>query len=527
MNKYNTNITKLTCSCSDWKMTRIQYSRNDPRRLCKHIINKININNLPVEILKFKESIEFYQKKEWGFKRNFNEIIELDNFTLLGDFDWIDVFDKDGNRYGYLNDSYTGKHQWSKQNRPNGYEEIEFFFSKRFDTTPLPLQGKEKQDMVKAIKSVHNIKFSIEDQYNPSPNGIEYSIIDLIDYYPMGNIIVKNNEIIVEIYLEKTFQLIRDYKYAKSFFENEKQKEQKRLDKEKQKYQEELEQKRRIAIEKGYILTQDYKGDLYDIEDTYTKQDSLSLGEYDSIRKSIIGKYDTLKNLLRYKSSELSINQVNNTLRKLDFIMKEALLNQNDWIIKGNGLKYGINLVKKSKYMHESIPEWYKVKIFDNLKMELINLDSHINIKITSVLFLKNKFNELFQLVIEQIEYERVNNKGRNTIQNSKQLEREKWLYHVNCPNCGEKTNIHKKDKRKRIGYTVQRFYCNECNSMFQMNLDELEKLIQEYEKEKSAALKKIEKAQVVVKKEIEPVETSNNEEKESNLFKKFFSFFK
>ena len=47
----------------------------------------------------------------------------------------------------------------------------------------------------------------------------------------------------------------------------------------------------------------------------------------------------------------------------------------------------------------------------------------------------------------------------------------------------GEKNNINKKDKRKRNYGYIQRFYCNECNSMFQMNVDDLEKKIQEYEK--------------------------------------------
>ena len=99
MNEYNTNVIELTCSCLDWIETRQKYKLSDPRRLCKHIINKLDINNLPPEISKFKGSIEFYQKKEWGFKINFDEIIELDTFTLLGDIDWIDVFDENGIRH--------------------------------------------------------------------------------------------------------------------------------------------------------------------------------------------------------------------------------------------------------------------------------------------------------------------------------------------------------------------------------------------------------------------------------------------
>lgn len=118
MNEYNTNIVNLTCSCPDWIETREQYKVYDPRRLCKHIINKLDVNNLPIEISKFKESIEFYQKKEWGFKRNFDEIIELDTFTLLGDFDWIDVFDENGIRYGVKKEQFTKDIYWANNKKP-------------------------------------------------------------------------------------------------------------------------------------------------------------------------------------------------------------------------------------------------------------------------------------------------------------------------------------------------------------------------------------------------------------------------
>ena len=64
MNTYDTDIQNLTCTCKDWQETRKDYTTNDPRRLCKHIINKLDINNLPSSIKYFKESIEFYQEKE-------------------------------------------------------------------------------------------------------------------------------------------------------------------------------------------------------------------------------------------------------------------------------------------------------------------------------------------------------------------------------------------------------------------------------------------------------------------------------
>ncbi len=69
MNTYNTNTSNLTCSCLDWLEKRSIYPLTDPRRLCKHIINKLDVNNLPIEISKFKESIEFYKKKNGDLKK--------------------------------------------------------------------------------------------------------------------------------------------------------------------------------------------------------------------------------------------------------------------------------------------------------------------------------------------------------------------------------------------------------------------------------------------------------------------------
>jgi len=46
--KYIINTQNLTCSCKDWTETKYIYDKNDPRRLCKHIIKKFeyrkNIN---------------------------------------------------------------------------------------------------------------------------------------------------------------------------------------------------------------------------------------------------------------------------------------------------------------------------------------------------------------------------------------------------------------------------------------------------------------------------------------------------
>jgi predicted RNA-binding Zn-ribbon protein involved in translation (DUF1610 family) len=160
-----------------------------------------------------------------------------------------------------------------------------------------------------------------------------------------------------------------------------------------------------------------------------------------------------------------------------------------------------------------------------------MKLESNFNIKMTSAMFKKNKFNELYQLVKQEIENSKLNNKIINKTISNKKLEREKWLRHVECPNCGEKTNIHKKDKRKRkVGY-IQRFYCNECNSMFQMDLEKLEQMMKDYEKsklnkEKLFITQKEIDIQSFEKEEVKPVKIDQNKEQEKSLFKRLFSFF-
>ncbi len=50
--------------------------------------------------------------------------------------------------------------------------------------------------------------------------------------------------------------------------------------------------------------------------------------------------------------------------------------------------------------------------------------------------------------------------------------EREKWLSNIECPNCASK-NIHKKGKRKRKLYWVQRYQCMDCRTIFQEEIIE------------------------------------------------------
>lgn len=573
MNEYDTNIIKLTCSCPDWKETRQQYKLSDPRRLCKHIINKLDVSNLPTEISKFKESIEFYQKKEWGFKKDFDEVIELGTFTLLGDIDWIDVFDENGIRYSVKKEPFSKDISWANSQKPTNFSIIENFLIRESKKIPLPLEEEEYPQIVSFIKKVlphkKDLFITIQDsQYIPTSDGIIYDIWEskltpeqeekLIQelsqtyeedevYYKLGEarstplgdehefcryeaLTVTNYEIIVGMYSGKKYKLARNYEYVKQLKESRELKQRLEIEKQEKLWKEKLEQKRKIAIEKGYVLAQDYEGKLYDIQNIYNYPNELSWEEYEKIKNSILGNYDTLQNLKKEYSLNISTAKLHKALKNLNFIAKDSSLNQNDWIIKDDGLKYGINLIKDSKYMHEIIPDWYEVHIFDNINMKLVKLESKFNIKMTSALFEKNKFNELYQFVIQEIENNQLNNKSIDETISDKKLEREKWLRHVECPNCGEKTNLHKKDKRRRRTGYIQRFYCNTCNSMFQMDLEKLEQMTNDYEKDKYNKEKLVitqKEADIQsFEEEVKQVKTSQDKKQEKNLFKRFFSFF-
>ncbi|MFT5662098.1 MAG: hypothetical protein ACI9TV_002746, partial [Sulfurimonas sp.] len=91
MNIYNTDIENLTCSCKDWQEVRKSYLLDNPQRLCKHIINKLDSNNLPNNLRYFKSDIKFYQEKEKGFQKQFKKIITLLDekyIVLYNDDDW-------------------------------------------------------------------------------------------------------------------------------------------------------------------------------------------------------------------------------------------------------------------------------------------------------------------------------------------------------------------------------------------------------------------------------------------------------
>ena len=74
---YDVDIVNQSCTCNDWILERSNYSKDDPRRLCKHIISTLDINHLSDELKYFKESLKYYQENQKGFTKEFDEVMYI------------------------------------------------------------------------------------------------------------------------------------------------------------------------------------------------------------------------------------------------------------------------------------------------------------------------------------------------------------------------------------------------------------------------------------------------------------------
>lgn len=182
--RYRTNISELTCSCLDWKNTRIKYALDDPRRLCKHLINKITDIQVDAQFPFFRESILFYKEKERGFKRDIKELKDLSEFGLkiMIDNDWCDVFDSNGKRYGYKYDFEALKHTWAKGSKPLNSHKIQELFES-VAIKPIPLSCTELETLAVWLENNRNYKgcqFSIrgECMYMLSPGVLAYTVYE-------------------------------------------------------------------------------------------------------------------------------------------------------------------------------------------------------------------------------------------------------------------------------------------------------------------------------------------------------------
>lgn len=108
-----------------------------------------------------------------------------------------------------------------------------------------------------------------------------------------------------------------------------------------------------------------------------------------------------------------------------------------------------------------------------------------------------------------------------------KRLEREKLLENIECPKCASK-HIHKKGKRQRKNFKVQRYQCVDCKTIFQEIIDdEIDSLSASVEIEKIAKENLLKKEKEKVRKEPQKSTiTSTDALKNIGILKRILNFF-
>lgn len=168
MNIYDTDTEKLTCICKDWEEVRSGYSMDNPRRLCKHIINKLDTDNLSKTLNYFREDIEFYQSKEKGFGKEFQKIIPLLNskyIALYNDNDWTNIYNEDGESFALIVTSFNNDFKWAKDEKPKDFQEIEIYFDKDEYLPAIELSDEEKSMIIEKLKEEYE-RVSFDDSWD-------------------------------------------------------------------------------------------------------------------------------------------------------------------------------------------------------------------------------------------------------------------------------------------------------------------------------------------------------------------------
>jgi len=199
MNIYDTDIKKLTCSCKDWEEVRCAYSTDDPRRLCKHIINKLDIGNLPKTLKYFKENLEFYKEKEKGFGKEFQTIIPLLDskyIALYSNDDWTNIYNQDGEHFALIITSFNNDFKWARDKKPKDFQEIEIYFDKNEYLPAIELFSEEKALVIEKFKERHeHVEFDDSMDFVLAANSKTYALINEVEEQSFIN--VTNETIII------------------------------------------------------------------------------------------------------------------------------------------------------------------------------------------------------------------------------------------------------------------------------------------------------------------------------------------
>lgn len=449
--KYSTNIENLTCCCPDWLINRKQFLKNDLRRLCKHIIAKLEVLEinpiynsedefcnakelkLPNSLIKFKNEIISCRTSRCGIDLYlFHELIVLELFII-----------------------YISKHR----------KNINMFSKKYYKSIYIDFNCQHVNPLYRYTCSNKQIffKFFLAIEIESFFKHNFSNCIDFLESFSKYNDFIDEEDNEVNKAWENGYLISSKFEYGLPFFIYDKD-----ID---------------IPHSTNNIT---YKKNLKLQKINDIKLKCTQYKEYLKFKNKNLLQYHTMKNytiqnLLKIYKSNINIRKFNSVLKEMEFIIKANNLNHNNWIIKGDGLEFGINYADYSMYSHIKIPDWYVITKFDIVTLSFEREYRYGLLYTTKIFWKKNNFKKLLKLVENYIlESKKINEKKKISEKLKKQIinkelmkiNRKIELNGLTCYRCNSE-NIHKKDKRQRKNYKVQRYQCMDCKSIFQEKIIE------------------------------------------------------
>lgn len=129
---YKIDPKKITCSCPDFLNRRRGFDKQDPRRLCKHLMSLANISGDEHKV----SIMEYFKKHDRGYPvyPEISETFGAGNVSAFlsetPDYVWIDVFFK-GKRYGFN----IEENRWSYGVKPPATNSIVKWLKKQWHET--------------------------------------------------------------------------------------------------------------------------------------------------------------------------------------------------------------------------------------------------------------------------------------------------------------------------------------------------------------------------------------------------------
>jgi len=109
--EYIIDLNELNCTCPDFLEERNNFNKNNPKRLCKHLIKEIihtNYIDKNKDLNFFKSEIKDYFERKIGFAKNyiFQDLNKI-RILYVCDSSWIKIYDELGNKGCYNGEKFA------------------------------------------------------------------------------------------------------------------------------------------------------------------------------------------------------------------------------------------------------------------------------------------------------------------------------------------------------------------------------------------------------------------------------------